>query len=129
MMMMNSMDQQQALTMSTCISCLLYNPKFHQSQNLPSSQPFYERKSYINWEWENPTKCSKLILKARRRDTASMVVETPKLRRFQVSQGHPAPFGATLRDDGVNFAVYSCNAVSATLCLMSLSDLLEVFIL
>ncbi|PRQ37040.1 putative isoamylase [Rosa chinensis] len=54
-------------------------------------------------------------------DTA--VAERPKLRRFQVSEGHPTPFGATLRDGGVNFAVYAGNAVSATLCLITLADL------
>lgn len=57
-------------------------------------------------------------------DTA--VVERPKLRRFQVSEGHPSPFGATPRDGGVNFAVYAGNAVSATLCLMTVADLEEV---
>ncbi|CAN1185774.1 Isoamylase 1, chloroplastic [Linum perenne] len=52
-----------------------------------------------------------------------LVVRERKLRRFQVSEGHPAPFGATARDGGVNFSVYSSNASSATLCLISLSDL------
>ncbi|XP_061991707.1 isoamylase 1, chloroplastic [Rosa rugosa] len=51
------------------------------------------------------------------------VAERPKLRRFQVSEGHPTPFGATPRDGGVNFAVYAGNAVSATLCLITLADL------
>lgn len=54
------------------------------------------------------------------------VVDKPKLRRFEVSPGLPAPFGATLVDGGVNFAVFSSSAVSATLCLLSLSDLHEV---
>ncbi|XP_010558314.1 PREDICTED: isoamylase 1, chloroplastic [Tarenaya hassleriana] len=48
-----------------------------------------------------------------------------KSERFQVSGGFPSPFGATLRDDGVNFAIYSANSVSATLCLISPSDLLQ----
>ncbi|CAN6587112.1 unnamed protein product [Malus baccata var. baccata] len=51
------------------------------------------------------------------------VVDRPKLQPFQVSQGHPSPLGATARDGGVNFAVYSGNAVSVTLCLITLSDL------
>jgi isoamylase len=60
-------------------------------------------------------------------DTAVVVEEEgPKLRKFQVFEGHPAPFGATVRDGGVNFAIFSANAVSATLCLISLSDLPEV---
>ncbi|XP_011017749.1 PREDICTED: isoamylase 1, chloroplastic-like isoform X4 [Populus euphratica] len=59
-------------------------------------------------------------------DTAVVVEEEgPKLRKFQVFEGHPVPFGATVRDGGVNFAIFSANAVSATLCLISLSDLPE----
>lgn len=54
------------------------------------------------------------------------VVEKPKLTRFEVSPGLPAPFGATPVDGGVNFAVFSNSAVSATLCLLSSSDLREV---
>ncbi|KAK6139714.1 hypothetical protein DH2020_026545 [Rehmannia glutinosa] len=47
------------------------------------------------------------------------------LRRFEVFSGHPTPFGATPRDGGVNFSIFSSNASSATLCLISLSDLRE----
>lgn len=55
------------------------------------------------------------------------VVEKPPLsKRFLVSDGLPSPFGATVRDDGVNFSVYSSNSVSATICLISLSDLRQV---
>lgn len=59
-------------------------------------------------------------------ETAVVVIEEPKLRRYQVSDGYPAPLGATACDGGVNFAVYSANAVSATICLITLSDLSEV---
>lgn len=53
-----------------------------------------------------------------------MVVDgEPELSRFQVSCGSPSPLGATPRDGGVNFAVFAGNAVNATLCLMTLSDL------
>ncbi|EFH56092.1 ATISA1/ISA1 [Arabidopsis lyrata subsp. lyrata] len=64
--------------------------------------------------------------KARRSSEAESiaVVEKPlKSERFNVSNGLPSPFGATVRDDGVNFSVYSTNSVSATICLISLSDL------
>ncbi|CAL9236250.1 unnamed protein product [Arabidopsis halleri] len=64
--------------------------------------------------------------KARRSSEAESiaVVEKPlKSERFLVSDGLPSPFGATVRDDGVNFSVYSTNSVSATICLISLSDL------
>lgn len=57
------------------------------------------------------------------------VAEKPKVWRFQVFAGFPAPFGATVRDGGVNFAIYSANAVSASLCLVSLSDLQKVSLL
>lgn len=53
----------------------------------------------------------------------AVVERSPKLRRFQVSEGRPSPFGATPRDGGVNFAVYAGNAVSATLCLITPADL------
>ncbi|KFK36885.1 hypothetical protein AALP_AA4G184500 [Arabis alpina] len=53
-----------------------------------------------------------------------VVVEKPlKSERFLISDGLPSPFGATVKDDGVNFSVYSSNSVSATICLISLSDL------
>ncbi|KAK9985391.1 hypothetical protein SO802_030342 [Lithocarpus litseifolius] len=61
--------------------------------------------------------------------------EKLKLERFEVYRGSPTPFGATAHDSSVNFAIFSTNAVSTTLCLISLSDLhdetppvLELFI-
>lgn len=56
----------------------------------------------------------------------TLVVENPALPRLLVFKGCPTPLGATAKDDGVNFAVYSGNAVSATLCLISASDLEKV---
>ena len=53
-------------------------------------------------------------------DTAVAVKEKPKLEQLEVYKGSPTPFGATARDGGVNFAIFSANAVSATLCLISL---------
>lgn len=58
--------------------------------------------------------------------STAVVTEKPESGRFRVSQGYPTPFGATARDGGVNFAIYSGNAVSAVLCLISLSDLQDV---
>lgn len=49
--------------------------------------------------------------------------KTLKSLRFEVSEGSPAPFGATVRDGGINFAIFSAHSVSATLCLITLSDL------
>lgn len=61
----------------------------------------------------------------------AVVVDKPPSpsTRFQVSRGYPTPFGATLRDAGVNFAIYSANATSATLCLIAFSDLHDVSLL
>ncbi|XP_057995639.1 isoamylase 1, chloroplastic isoform X2 [Hevea brasiliensis] len=77
----------------------------------------------------NVKKAPPLIQAARRDGGAevetAVVVDKPKLGKFQVTEGYPAPFGATASDGGVNFAVYSANAVSASLCLISLDDLLE----
>ncbi|KAF8392784.1 hypothetical protein HHK36_021021 [Tetracentron sinense] len=61
-------------------------------------------------------------------EVETAVVEKEKTglrRRFQVLEGSPLPFGATARDGGVNFAVYSSTAISATLCFFSLPDLQE----
>lgn len=41
----------------------------------------------------------------------------------QPSRGSPLPFGATLKDTGVNFAIHSSAATSISLCLFTLSDL------
>lgn len=60
-------------------------------------------------------------------DTAVVVEKPPpKPRLFEVLPGRPTPFGATLRDGGVNFAVYSRNAALVSLCLIRLRDLPEV---
>lgn len=60
-------------------------------------------------------------------DTAVVVEKPPpKPRPFKIFPGRPAPFGATLRDGGVNFVVYSSNATSISLCLIGLRDLPEV---
>lgn len=54
------------------------------------------------------------------------VVEKPILRGIKVFAGMPEPFGATLLEGGVNFAVYSSGATSAALCLFSVADLQAV---
>ncbi|XP_022973965.1 isoamylase 1, chloroplastic [Cucurbita maxima] len=55
--------------------------------------------------------------------TMAEEVEISNSNRFEVFEGTPTPFGATARDGGINFAIYSGNAVSATLCLINLFDL------
>ncbi|KAL0397988.1 UNVERIFIED_CONTAM: Isoamylase 1, chloroplastic [Sesamum calycinum] len=62
----------------------------------------------------------------RRKDKLNVGIPTPaRAHRFEVFSGQPTPFGATARDGGVNFAVSSGNASSATLCLINLSYLPE----
>ncbi|XP_060172245.1 isoamylase 1, chloroplastic isoform X2 [Lycium barbarum] len=59
-------------------------------------------------------------------DSEAAVVEkqtNKERRRFEVLSGKPLPFGATATDGGVNFAVFSSNATSVILCLITLSDL------
>ncbi|XP_043712680.1 isoamylase 1, chloroplastic isoform X3 [Telopea speciosissima] len=58
-------------------------------------------------------------------EVETAVVEKPRVRTFEVYRGNPMPFGAIAQDDGVNFAIHSSGAESATLCLISLSDLQE----
>ena len=63
------------------------------------------------------------MVKAGTEVVETVVVDRPKLRRFEVSEGRPCPLGASLRDGGVNFAVFAGNAVSAALCLITPDDL------
>lgn len=62
--------------------------------------------------------------------TAVVVEEEARVgeskKKFEVFLGEPLPLGSTARDGGVNFAVYSSNAVTACLCLFSPSDLSKV---
>ena len=55
--------------------------------------------------------------------TAMAVKEKLKSEWFKVYRGSSMPFGATAHDGDVNFAIFFANAVSTTLCLISLSDL------
>ena len=54
------------------------------------------------------------------------VKEKSKSERFEVYRGSLTLFGAITHDGGVNFAIFSANVVSATLYLISLSDLHDV---
>jgi hypothetical protein len=47
----------------------------------------------------------------------------------ELSRGLPFPFGATFRENGVNFAIHSSAATSVSLCLFTPSDLQRVTIL
>lgn len=59
-------------------------------------------------------------------ETETAVIEIEK-RQLQVSKGYPSPYGATPQEDGVNFAIYSLNSLSATLCFFTLSDFKNVY--
>ncbi|KAH9608201.1 hypothetical protein KSS87_006934 [Heliosperma pusillum] len=56
-------------------------------------------------------------------DATAVIDKPPKSLRFTVFPGNPTPFGATAIDGGVNFAIFSGNSISATLCFFTLSDL------
>jgi len=66
------------------------------------------------------------VKEASAQSETAVIEKPPDSLRFEVSQGSPAPFGATLCDGGVNFAIFSAHSVSATLCLITLSDLQQV---
>lgn len=112
-----------------------------QWRNLPTHSNFVQRQRavckkrrntlkmrVIEKDSENFTRMKSLVVNASDggAEVEIAVVEKPRLRLFQVYAGSPVPFGATAQDGGVNFAVYSSGAVSATICLISLSDLQEV---
>ncbi|GMJ07178.1 hypothetical protein HRI_004387000 [Hibiscus trionum] len=117
------------MELTRCTSCLQYSPALippafrHQITPKPSLRTISGANATVS--------TTRMVVKARgggggggAAEGETAVVEKPKvIKRFQVSEGHPAPFGATLRDGGVNFAIYSANAVSATLCMIALSDL------
>ena len=72
------------------------------------------------------TRASSRRAEVRTSVTVAEEVEISNSNRFEVFEGTPTPFGATARDGGINFAIYSGNAVSATLCLINLFDLQKV---
>ncbi|XP_021277026.1 isoamylase 1, chloroplastic isoform X2 [Herrania umbratica] len=118
------------MDLTRCTFCFQYAPKLIPATLRRQTTPKPNSRTVSNNHATTST--IRMVVKARggrgggRRgaaDADTAVVEKPKKKRFQVSEGHPAPFGATLRDGGVNFAIYSANAVSATLCLITLSDL------
>ncbi|KAK9268765.1 hypothetical protein L1049_000527 [Liquidambar formosana] len=123
------------MEITQCSSCFLYAPKltFHKLQwwNLKSRVQKQKRNAMrcdmIGIDSRNNSRMETLVVNARDggAELETVVVEKPVLRKFEVFQGFPMPFGATARDGGVNFAVHSRNAVSVTLCLFSLSDLQE----
>ncbi|KAJ7973702.1 isoamylase 1, chloroplastic [Quillaja saponaria] len=117
-----------------CASCFLYstppklNPQSFQCPILSKKRVSMEVKKAFNFEMcPSVSRLNKLIVNARDGGVAeaetAVVLGKPKSTRFQISKGYATPFGATARDGGVNFAIYSGNATSATLCLISLSDL------
>lgn len=117
---------------ASCSLILNYPPKL-SSQSFQFPFVLKEWVSKHNKKCMNPLICvsdsikeAAFVVKANETRTETLIVEKPQLGRFQVSRGYPTPFGATVRDGGVNFSIYSGNAISATLCLITLSDLWDV---
>ncbi|XVF69885.1 hypothetical protein PTKIN_Ptkin11bG0117200 [Pterospermum kingtungense] len=113
------------MDLARCLSVFHYTPKFiippFRQQTTP--KPNFTTIS-ANHAKISTSRMATVKARGGAAEAETAVVEKLKLtKRFEVSEGHPAPFGATLRDGGVNFAIYSANAVSATLCLSTLSDL------
>ncbi|KAL7258926.1 hypothetical protein ACSBR1_004935 [Camellia fascicularis] len=119
------------LVQSQCVSWFVYSfcklcPRLQKTQYVEDSKRRVRNQS----QWKNrglienhSKKCAPLIVNASDggAEVEVVVVEKPpKLQRFQVFDGSPTLFGATARDGGVNFAVCSSNALSATLCFMTL---------
>lgn len=113
-------------------SCFIHTAKFSSPQKrrhlANSSCKSRKKKSQTNTTSSNFARTKSLVVRASDEVDTAVVLDKPTLRppRFQVFDGSPAPYGATARDGGVNFAVFSMNAVSATLCLTTLSDLQDV---
>lgn len=58
--------------------------------------------------------------------TAQAVKQSPASRDAHIQPGEPWPLGATLRDNGVNFAVYACGVRRVEVCLFDATGAREV---
>ncbi|XP_048490435.1 isoamylase 1, chloroplastic isoform X2 [Beta vulgaris subsp. vulgaris] len=77
------------------------------------------------------SRTNRLMVTARETSTeidTVVISKSPETSLLEISEGYPAPFGAIVRDGGVNFAIFSGHSVSATLCLITLSDLQKAVI-
>nr|BAP91163.1 isoamylase1-type starch debranching enzyme [Amaranthus cruentus] len=101
-----------------------FNPRKLHSSNFTRISPHF---SSISTGYHLFSRTKRSMVKSR--ETSAEVVDTAVIdkpsetHRFEISEGYPAPFGATPVDGGVNFAIFSGHSVSATLCLIRLSDL------
>ncbi|GMH03154.1 hypothetical protein Nepgr_004993 [Nepenthes gracilis] len=117
------------MELTQCTYFSLYAPKashFHNSRFPKTGAACLQNR--IRRGSENRGKVKSLVVNAREKaaEVETLVIEKPKkVKRFEVFDGYPTPLGATAMEGGVNFAIFSRNSVSATLCLISLSDLQE----
>lgn len=112
-------------------ACFIRTTKFSS----PQKSRHYPNKSQTNTasssSSSNFARTKSSVVRASDDLDTAVVLDKPRLRpppRFQVFDGSPAPFGATPRDGGVNFAVFSTNALSATLCFTTPSDVQQVYL-
>ena len=96
------------------------NGLFSNNAFLKSRTPNFNRRA------AQPLSISAKDVRTTEPENVAVVEKPPLSKRFLVSDGLPSQFGATVRDGGVNLSVYSANSVSATICLISLSDLRQV---
>ncbi|GAB4838264.1 Iron-sulfur assembly protein 1 [Ancistrocladus abbreviatus] len=118
------------MELAQCTSSSPYNPKlfnFQTSYQFPLNR---SKTSLIVSGFEKKGGVKSFVVNARDKgagaEVETLVIEKPKkVKRYEVFEGYPTPLGATAMDGGVNFAIFSGNSVSATLCLISVSDLQE----
>ncbi|KAG9134701.1 hypothetical protein Leryth_001025 [Lithospermum erythrorhizon] len=121
----------QCAAISTPISKFLFHKsRVYATNNQPNKLKFVKDCIFLKKEEGGNhliESRSSIITNADKKSEADSVVaveEAPlKRHRFEVLNGYPMPYGATLIDGGVNFSVFSSNATSAVLCLITLSDL------
>ncbi|KAL8152530.1 hypothetical protein V2J09_010290, partial [Rumex salicifolius] len=103
-------------------SCSSYTALLKSNQTQPQRSFGATKRNFVVNAREKRTASTAKV--AGDADTAVIEKRAPqKPKRFEVLEGSPEPYGATVVEGGVNFAIFSRHSTSAVLCLISLSDL------